>query len=331
MSTSTNSAANRGQTTPGTNDGSYAPKTNSAPATTLPPAPSIRTFPDVPLTPRDVEVLRENKGCFQDGYTPEDADKVLSQFESAQLDVFWEYHDDLGMGGDSFFAGFPRGKASLADYREIHPQAWEYLYDPESEIDPAQIPSLLAREEAQINGGELYTFSIRSGEQHCFEDRTASDGRACDNCGDEVYDSDSEELCTACVDLSMDHDDGDHDPSTGGERDHACPQCKEGVTIGEDVDGPVCEDCGEPTQDKDKRGTYMCEECQEQNTCRAEGCDEDNTGGEGFDGYCGTCADILYQHEEGEHAPGGGEDGGGAPRSDCPACEAGSPPDRAWD
>ena len=33
----------------------------------------------------------------------------------------------------------------------------------------------------------------------------------------------------------------------------------------------------------------------EENRCRTEGCDEDPNDGEGFDGYCGNCADRLDQ------------------------------------
>ena len=37
-------------------------------------------------------------------------------------------------------------------------------------------------------------------------------------------------------------------------------------------------------------GTLMCHSCR---TCAAEGCDERNDDGEGYDGYCGNCADRL--------------------------------------
>lgn len=46
--------------------------------------------------------------------------------------------------------------------------------------------------------------------------------------------------------------------------------------------------------------------------CRADGCNERNDDGEGWDGWCGNCADIVTQHEEGDH-----ED---EPRGDCPEC-----------
>lgn len=97
--------------------------------------------------------------------------------------------------------------------------------------------------------------------------------------------------------------------------------------------GTVCEICGEETDEKDRHGTLMCLDCQEDEdtTCRAEGCDEDSTGGEGYDGFCGNCADILYGHEQGAHQPGGSDDGDGGPRKDCPACTQGLSPSRAWD
>lgn len=45
-------------------------------------------------------------------------------------------------------------------------------------------------------------------------------------------------------------------------------------------------------------------------TCRH--CSADTSDGEGYDGYCGSCADLVSQHENGEHD--GPADG------DCPDC-----------
>lgn len=145
------------------------------------PAPS----PPPPLTPKDVEHLIASKGAFENGYTPEDADRVLSGFESATFEVVWDYHDEDDFGGDSFVAGFPSESrasgplgtgravpyrcASLADYRGIHPDAWEYLTDPDTDLDPESIPSLLESEPAHINGGEIYEFSVGQGTQWAFE------------------------------------------------------------------------------------------------------------------------------------------------------------------
>lgn len=36
-----------------------------------------------------------------------------------------------------------------------------------------------------------------------------------------------------------------------------------------------------------------CEECREDWVCRTEGCGELTDDGEGYDGFCGNCADRL--------------------------------------
>lgn len=46
--------------------------------------------------------------------------------------------------------------------------------------------------------------------------------------------------------------------------------------------------------------------------CRADECDESLDDGEGYDGYCGTHADKVANHEEGAHEE--------APDDDCPEC-----------
>lgn len=37
----------------------------------------------------------------------------------------------------------------------------------------------------------------------------------------------------------------------------------------------------------------LCEECREDLICVSEDCNERNDDGEGYDGYCGNCADRL--------------------------------------
>ncbi|MDH2390084.1 hypothetical protein QCN29_15045 [Streptomyces sp. HNM0663] len=46
--------------------------------------------------------------------------------------------------------------------------------------------------------------------------------------------------------------------------------------------------------------------------CRDKKCTESTENGEGWDGYCGHHADVIYAHEEGEHA--------NTPHDDCPDC-----------
>jgi hypothetical protein len=52
-----------------------------------------------------------------------------------------------------------------------------------------------------------------------------------------------------------------------------------------------CSVCGVPVDER----LFMCEECQEKYGCRTPGCDRDTSDGEGYDGYCGTCADKIDQ------------------------------------
>jgi hypothetical protein len=103
-----------------------------------------------PLTPRDVETLIEYKGTFADGYDDEKINRVLSSFESAHLVCVWDVYDDYGYGGNSEIVGTFR--VDLAEqswltadrtYRRLHPEAWDFLSDPDSDIDPEQIPHLL--------------------------------------------------------------------------------------------------------------------------------------------------------------------------------------------
>jgi hypothetical protein len=42
-------------------------------------------------------------------------------------------------------------------------------------------------------------------------------------------------------------------------------------------------------------------------------CGEPNDNGEGYDGFCGNCADRIEVHNDGNHADG--------KREDCPNCE----------
>lgn len=177
----------------------------------------------VPLTARDVEHLRQNKGVFENGYDAADADRILSGFQSARLDVFWEYEDEYGFGGHSEFAGVPAGatNASLGDYRTIHPDVWHYLSDPDSDVDPATVPSLLANEPAGINTGEIYCFSVGMGTQWAYRVARSDDTCAC--CESRLDDGEGHDgYCGECADLIEQHNADEH---TGGNRIDDCPNC----------------------------------------------------------------------------------------------------------
>ncbi|MFS0885183.1 hypothetical protein [Aeromicrobium sp. 179-A 4D2 NHS] len=60
----------------------------------------------------------------------------------------------------------------------------------------------------------------------------------------------------------------------------------------------------------DDRGNFAE---QADDVCRTSGCFELTDDGQGWDGYCGNCADIVSEHEEGDHI---------IPREDCPECNA---------
>ena len=61
----------------------------------------------------------------------------------------------------------------------------------------------------------------------------------------------------------------------------------------------------------------------EEETCIADDCDESLNDGEGYDGYCGTHADKIEGHNEGQHRVSGFDDNGdpaNGPDADCPNC-----------
>lgn len=191
----------------------------------------------VPLTSEDIEVLRQNKGWFEDGYDNHDAMKVLECFTAADMVVTWEYLDDGDHAGCSEFIGLERVVTGMSErgypltqstgpWRRIHPDVWTYLSDPDTDIDPAQIPSLLD-----------------TGEHAIFEDQDIAD---------------------------------------------------KGFIQNED-DEDECVHCGESLDD-----------------------------GEGYDGYCGNCADRIEGHNVGNHRPVGkhnddGDEANGH-QDDCPNC-----------
>ncbi|KQP63132.1 hypothetical protein [Nocardioides sp. Leaf285] len=204
------------------------------------PAPAGTTAP--PMTPRDVETLSANRGVFAEGYTPEDAASVLSRFESADLRVFWDYADGDGLGGDSFFAGFARAsrasgpygvgravpyEAPFSQYAHISDQAWEYLSDPDCDLDPEAIPSLLGNEHAAINVGEIYSHDVGASTQYSFANHLDDEGE--ERCREDGCDKDPDSgdgwdgYCGIHADLIERHDAGEHDGDNARPAD--CPIC----------------------------------------------------------------------------------------------------------
>jgi len=61
-------------------------------------------------------------------------------------------------------------------------------------------------------------------------------------------------------------------------------------------DTSECSDCGEEYPRTELKrggpvgGALMCHDCR---TCISDGCEERSDDGEGYDGYCGNCADRL--------------------------------------
>ena len=61
-------------------------------------------------------------------------------------------------------------------------------------------------------------------------------------------------------------------------------------------DNAECSDCGEEYPRSELKrggpvgGALVCHDCR---TCISDGCDERSDDGEGYDGYCGNCADRL--------------------------------------
>lgn len=159
------------------------------------------------LTPRDVERLVTHRGCFADGIDPDRANAVLAGFESADLTVVWDRYDDYGYGGQSEIVGTFR--VDLADqswltadrtYRRIHPDAWEFLYEPDSDVDPEQIPHLLdtTSEHAVY---ERQDVADQPGDGFCniAFNNEVDDDETCNECGaplpdDEGYDG----YCSSC-------------------------------------------------------------------------------------------------------------------------------------
>lgn len=118
--------------------------------TTIPTAETSTEIPFLPLSDADRAHLIENKGTFENGYDGDGVAAVLREFESARLVCVWGSYDDMGYGGDSEFFGqakfadVPGNGVTSGPWRQVHPDVWTYLSDPDSTIDPATIACLLA-------------------------------------------------------------------------------------------------------------------------------------------------------------------------------------------
>lgn len=88
-----------------------------------------------------------------------------------------------------------------------------------------------------------------------------------------------------------------------------------------------CDECGDAAIAATTHG--LCSECADDLVCRDEDCDERNDNGEGFDGYCGNCADRAEREgswEDGDRecAECGDEVATLSSRDRCDGCELGS-------
>lgn len=198
---------------------------------------SSQSLNAVPLTAEDIEVLRQNKGWFENGYDNNDATKVLECFKAADLAVTWEYLDDGDHAGCSEFIGketivtgmsehgYPL-RNTVGPWRRIHPDVWTYLSDPDTDIDPTSIPSLL-------DLGEHAVFEDQDIADKGFIQNPAGDDE-CDYCGESLDDNEGYDgYCGTCTDKVENHNTGQHrlegeqddegEDATGADAD--CPNC----------------------------------------------------------------------------------------------------------
>lgn len=100
----------------------------------------------VPLTPADTEALASHKAAFGQGHTDEDINAVLASFTGARLVCVWDTHDHWGFGGNSEIIGRPTDATQGTQWRRPSTEFIEFLYDPESDLDPESITSFLDTE-----------------------------------------------------------------------------------------------------------------------------------------------------------------------------------------
>lgn len=105
-----------------------------------------RNLSPVALTPADVEALARFKATFTQGHTDDDINEVLAEFTGARLVCVWDIHDEWGFGGNSEIVGRPTDPAQGTQWRRLSSEFTEFLYDPESDLDPETITSFLDTE-----------------------------------------------------------------------------------------------------------------------------------------------------------------------------------------
>lgn len=174
----------------------------------------------VPLAKSDIEVIDENIGCFENGYDEDDAAWVLGKL-SGNLRAIWEYRDADGYGGDSEFIG----KDESGVWRPIHPDVWQALSDPNSDVDLAKVESLLdpnqmyGRQDVDDLGDQTNVTG---------DDQTVCRFPGCDEDGE--GDDAEDGLCGHHADVRYGHIDEDYDGDAedghiDGERNDECSKC----------------------------------------------------------------------------------------------------------
>lgn len=214
----------------------------------------------IALTEADVAHLIEHKGTFEDGYDDAAISSVLDGFETARLVCVWDYHDDYGYGGNSEFFGvtkvpdpaythmYPNATKDEGPWRQVHPDVWAFLSDPDSDIDPATIPCLLVSttEYAPQNINDLPGDGFAN---VAIENKTDSDDsdndddeEICvgDDCEESLEDNEGyDDYCGTCTDKIENHNLGKHRPigETDDDGDDSegpddeCPNCKGAAVV----------------------------------------------------------------------------------------------------
>lgn len=192
-------------------------------------------FPSEPLTPWDATVLAENRGVLQDGYDDYDINRLFGQFESANLQVIWDYKDSEGFGGSSEIVGMAlvptsdpleahaNGRRLAGSVRDLHPDVWEYLTDPECDIDPERIPSLLSDVVSEAGDPDRDLFDLPGDGQHNLTVHVKDE--PCSHCGNPVDESGEDDYCGPCAYLADEHS-VRHECSCGMSETttYSCPQ-----------------------------------------------------------------------------------------------------------
>jgi hypothetical protein len=77
-------------------------------------------------------------------------------------------------------------------------------------------------------------------------------------------------------------------------------------------DAVAVADAGLPDPDEITTDDSSTDGDEDADVCRVDLCEVPLSDGEGWDGYCGSHADLVYAHDEGDH--------GGNLDTDCPSC-----------